>query len=162
MRSAEFAPLFRSTVGFDRLFDLLDNSVRTDWPPYNIEKVSDDNYRIAMAVAGFGREEVELTQHGPELFVTGQKNADDDGPEFLHRGLANRSFKQVFRLADHVKVASASLQNGLLTVELTREIPEEMKPRRIEIASTPSSVSIGTTGDGEQIGKTGEGRQRAA
>ena len=162
MRSAEFAPLFRSTVGFDRLFDLLDNSVRTDWPPYNIEKVSDDNYRIAMAVAGFGPEEVDLIQHGAELIVTGQKKADEDGPEFLHRGLANRSFKQVFRLADHVKVAKASLQNGLLTVGLTREIPEEMKPRRIEIASTPTSAEIGTTGEAEQIGRTGDGRRKAA
>ena len=136
MRSPEYAPLFRSTVGFDRLFDMLENSVRTDWPPYNIEKKSENEYRISMALAGFSSDEVELTQHGPELTVTGQKKGEEDGPHFLHRGMANRNFKQLFKLADYVKVANASLENGLLSVDLVREIPEEMKPRRIAITST--------------------------
>ena len=142
MRSSEFAPLFRSTVGFDRLFDMLENSVRTDWPPYNIEKVGDNEYRIAMAIAGFGPDEVELTQHGAELTVIGQKSADDASAQYLHRGMANRNFKQVFRLADHVKVADARLENGLLSVQLVREVPEELKPRRIAISSSVAAKTL--------------------
>src|SRR5262245_39613206 len=118
MRSTEFAPLFRSTVGFDRLFDMLENSVRNDWPPYNIEKISENEYRIVMAVAGFGPDEVELTQHGPELAVVGQKKPEENGRQLLHRGLATGNFKQTFKLADYVKVASASLQDGLLSIHL--------------------------------------------
>jgi molecular chaperone IbpA len=93
MRSSEYAPLFRSTVGFDRLFDMLEGSVRTDWPPYNIEKKSENDYRITMAVAGFSTEEVELTQHGPELTVTGQKKPEEGDRQLLHRGLAIGNFK---------------------------------------------------------------------
>jgi len=141
MRSPEYAPLFRSTVGFDRLFDMLENSVRTDWPPYNIEKIGENDYRIIMAVAGFSADEVELTQHGPDLLVIGQRKPDDKDREILHRGLAVGNFRQTFRLADYVKVADASLENGLLSVRLVREIPEEMKPRRISIASADSSGS---------------------
>jgi len=141
MRSPEYAPLFRSTVGFDRLFDMLENSVRTDWPPYDIEKKGENEYRITMAVAGFSQDDVELTQHGAELTVTGQKSAPENGQQFLHRGLASRNFKQVFRLADHVKVANATLENGLLAIELVREIPEELKPRRISINSTAAAGS---------------------
>ena len=148
MRSSEYAPLFRSTVGFDRLFDTLENSVRTDWPPYNIEKKNDNEYRITMAVAGFSRDEVELTQHGPELIVTGQKKLEESDRQILHRGLAVGNFKQVFRLADYVKVANASLENGLLAIDLAREIPEEMKPRRIAISS---SAKIEGSGRQEQI-----------
>lgn len=162
MRTAEFAPLFRSTVGFDRLFDMLENSVRSDWPPYNIEKSGEDQYKIAMAIAGFGSDEVELTQHGAELVVTGQKKSGDDGTQVLHRGLANRSFKQVFRLADHVKVANASLENGLLTVDLVREIPEAMKPRRIEISSNAGGGSIEASSNVEQIGQTSQKERQAA
>jgi molecular chaperone IbpA len=139
MRSSEFAPLFRSTVGFDRLFDMLENSVRTEWPPYNIEKTGESAYRITMAVAGFGPEDVELTQHGPELTVTGQKKADATDRQFLHKGLSAGNFKQVFKLADYVKVANASLEYGLLSIDLAREIPEELKPRRIAIAAGGSS-----------------------
>jgi len=162
MRNAEFAPLFRSTVGFDRLFDMLENSVRTDWPPYNIEKTGDDQYKIAMAVAGFGPEEVELTQHGAELIVVGQKKPEDDASQVLHRGLANRAFKQVFRLADHVKVANASLKNGLLTVDLVREIPEAMKPRRIEISSDAGGGSIEANSNVEQIDQASRKERKAA
>jgi molecular chaperone IbpA len=136
MRSYDFSPLFRSTVGFDRLFDMLDNGSRPDWPPYNIEKVEEDQYRISMALAGFGPNEIELIQQGNILTVTGQKNAGAKNEGMLHQGLAFRNFKHSFNLADHVKVASAKLENGLLSVELVREVPEQLKPRRIELAST--------------------------
>jgi molecular chaperone IbpA len=136
MRTFDFSPLYRSTVGFDRLFDVLDQSLRGEqlaWPPYNIEKLADDQYRITMAVAGFGPDEIEVTQHENALHVTGQKRGSDDNSQFLHRGIANRAFKQTFSIADHVKVMSADMAHGLLTIELQREIPEALKPRRIEI-----------------------------
>jgi molecular chaperone IbpA len=135
MRTYDFAPLFRSTVGFDRLFDMLDNSARPDWPPYNIERVGENDYRISMAIAGFGPHEIDLTQQGNTLIVSGQKKAEQDNREMLHQGLAYRSFKQTFNLADHVKVTKANLEHGLLSVELAREIPEQLKPRRIEIGT---------------------------
>jgi molecular chaperone IbpA len=126
-------------VGFDRIADMLDQATRvepmTNWPPYNIEKTGDDQYRITMAVAGFSPDEIEMTQHENTLLVAGQKHPDPEGVQILHRGIATRSFKQTFNLADHVKVTGASLDNGLLTVELKREVPEELKPRRIEIAA---------------------------
>lgn len=139
MRTSEYAPLFRSTVGFDRLFDMLESSARSDWPPYDIEKKSDNEYRIAMAIAGFSADEVELTQHGPELVVTGLMQVDHEERQILHRGLASRNFKQVFKLADYVKVSNASLENGILSIKLVREIPEALKPRKIEIAQEPIS-----------------------
>lgn len=139
MSTFNFAPLYRSTVGFDRLFDLLDNSVRPDWPPYNIEKSGENAYRISMAVAGFRPDEIELTQHGASLIVSGQRKLEESGQQMLHQGIASRSFKQTFNLADHVKVAGAVLENGLLSIDLVREVPEELKPRRIEIAATAST-----------------------
>jgi molecular chaperone IbpA len=151
MRSSEYAPLYRSTVGFDRLFDMLENSVRTDWPPYNIEKTSENEYRIVMAVAGFGSDEVELTQHGPELTVVGQKKPEENGRQVLHRGLATGNFKQAFKLADYVKVANATLQDGLLSIHLAREIPEEMKPRRIAVTSNVGAASTSGNGKKEQL-----------
>ncbi|RVA21291.1 Hsp20 family protein, partial [Mesorhizobium sp. M7D.F.Ca.US.004.03.1.1] len=114
-----FDSLYRTTVGFDRLFDMHDSGSRTDWPPYNIEKVGENDYRIAMAIAGFSPDEVELTQHGPELVVVGQKADDQSGRQLLHHGLAYRSFRQSFRLADHMKIKAANLENGLLTVDLS-------------------------------------------
>ncbi len=139
MRTFDFSPLYRSTVGFDRIADMLDRATRvepmTNWPPYNIEKTGEDQYRITMAVAGFSPDEIELTQHENVLLVTGQKHPEPEGVQVLHRGIATRSFKQTFDLADHVKVTGASLENGLLTIELKREVPEVLKPRRIEIAS---------------------------
>ena len=131
MRAFDFTPYYRSTVGFDRLFDLLDNSIRSDWPPYNIEKTGEDQYRITMTIAGFAPEEIELVQHGPMLLVTGEKA---ELPELLHQGIP-LSFKQSFSLADHVKVAGANLEHGLLMIDLVREVPEELKARRIEISS---------------------------
>ena len=134
MRTFDFAPLYRSTVGFDSLFDMLDSSIRPDWPPYDIEKLGEDTYRISMAVAGFASEEIALTQEGNTLLVAGQKKQADER-SYLHRGIAARDFKQTFSLADHVKVANASLADGLLRIELVREVPEQLKPRRISIAS---------------------------
>lgn len=140
MRTLELNPFYRSTVGFDRLFEMLDNSVRSDWPPYDIEKLNDDEYRISMAVAGFKQSEIEITQQGSDLLVVGQKHTQEESGEVLHRGIAARSFKQVFNLADHVKVASASLDNGLLQIALFREVPEQLKPRKIEIVQ-PGSMT---------------------
>jgi molecular chaperone IbpA len=135
----DFSPLFRSGIGFDHLFDLLENANHVtaagNWPPYDIAKTGEDAYRITMAVAGFGQEELSITQQPHLLMVAGQKTQDDQ-TRYLHRGLAGRAFERRFELADHVKVKSAALENGLLTIDLEREIPEEMKPRRIEIGST--------------------------
>jgi len=161
MRSFDYTPLYRSTVGFDRLFDMLDNGVRSEWPPYNIEKLGTDDYRITMAIAGFSTEEVELTQHGPELIVTGQKKPEEGNRQILHQGLAIGNFRQAFKLADHVKVARATLENGLLSVDLVREIPEELKPRRIAIGSAFSAASADETAKNKQISQDTD-RQRSA
>jgi molecular chaperone IbpA len=137
MRTFDFAPLYRSTVGFDRLFDMLDaTAARPDWPPYDIERKGENAYLITLAVAGFGPDEIEVTQHGNTLLVSGQKAAPDSGREMLHQGIAARSFRLTFNLADHVKVLRADLQNGLLAVDLAREVPEQLKPRRIQIGAT--------------------------
>ncbi|WP_105435313.1 Hsp20 family protein [Neorhizobium tomejilense] len=134
----DFSPLFRSSVGFDRMFNLLEKAGSLDvidsWPPYDILKTAEDDYRITMAVAGFAQDELTLTQEQNMLLVSGQKANEDEG-QYLHRGIGGRSFQRRFQLADHVKVVGAGLTNGLLTVDLRREIPEAMKPRRIEIAT---------------------------
>lgn len=140
MRTVDFAPLYRSTVGFDRLFDMLDSSIRPEWPPYDIEKLDEDRYRISMAVAGFASHEIELTQEGNTLLVTGAKQQADGQREYLHRGISDRSFKQSFSLADHVKVEGASLENGLVAITLVREVPEQLKPRRISITQGPRQI----------------------
>jgi len=143
----DFSPLYRSTVGFDRLFDMLDQATRvepmTGWPPYNIERTGEDQYRVTMAVAGLTPEEIQVVQQESTLLVSGQKQGSDETAQVLHRGIANRAFKQSFNLADHVKVTGASLDNGLLTIELTREVPEALKPRRIEIASGSEPKVVG-------------------
>jgi molecular chaperone IbpA len=147
MRSdLDFAPFYRATVGFDRVFDMLDavaSQGNPGYPPYNIEKTGDDTYRIVMAVAGFADSELNVTQKESELLVTGQAAPGaDDGKEYLYRGIAARAFERRFQLADHVKVTGAGLANGLLTVELTREIPEEKKARAIPInaAAEPRKI----------------------
>ncbi|MER2265084.1 Hsp20 family protein [Methylobacterium oxalidis] len=144
MRTYDVAPLFRSSIGFERLLDLLAQADRvepsTTWPPYNIEKVAEDQYRITMAVAGFSPEEIELTQHDTALLVSGQKRGQEGERQYLHRGIAARSFRQTFNLAEHVRVMGASLDNGLLTVELKREVPEALKPRRIAIGGEQAAV----------------------
>ena len=132
----DFSPLLRSSIGFDRLFDLLENAARVpsldNWPPYNIAKTGEDRYRITMAVAGFSPEELDLTVQPNLLVVKGWKRGEEDA-QYLHRGIAAGAFERRFELADYVTVTGASLANGLLTVELVREVPEEMKPRRIEV-----------------------------
>jgi len=146
MRSFDLSPLYRSTVGFDRLFDMLDQTARLEaapnWPPYNVEKIADDQYRITMAVAGFGPDDIEIVQKENTLTVTGQKHPEQENAQFLHRGIATRNFKQNFNLADYVKVTGAGIENGLLTINLVREVPEEMKPRRIEIATGGGQKTI--------------------
>jgi molecular chaperone IbpA len=140
MRTFDYSPFYRATVGFDRVFDLLDSvsSAQTSangYPPYNIEKAGDNAYRIVMAVAGFAESELNVTQKENELLVTGQ-TASSNGQEekqYLYRGIAGRNFERRFQLADHVKVTGAKLANGLLTIELQREIPEEKKPRAIPV-----------------------------
>jgi molecular chaperone IbpA len=140
MKTFDYSPFYSSTVGFDRLFDMLDSSVRPDWPPYDIEKLGDNEYRISMAVAGFNQDEIELTQTGTELLVTGQKKTEEANRQVLYRGIAQRNFKQTFNLASHVKVAGAKLENGLLSVDLVQELPEQLKPRRIEIGANAAAA----------------------
>jgi molecular chaperone IbpA len=139
MRTYDVSPLFRSSIGFDRLFDMLDQSSRAEpsqnWPPYNIEKVSDNAYQITLAVAGFGPDEIEVTQHDTSLSVIGKKAEPDQERQYMHRGIAGRGFRQTFNLAEHVKVTGADLHNGLLSIGLVREVPEALKPRRIEIGA---------------------------
>lgn len=147
MRTAfDFSPLYRSTVGFDRLFDLIDQTARQDtsshWPPYNVEKTGDDQYRITMAVAGFSPDDIEITQKENALLVAGHKHPEQENAQYLHRGIATRNFKQTFSLADYVKVKGASLENGLLTIDLVREVPEELKPHRIKIATGGGAKTI--------------------
>jgi molecular chaperone IbpA len=144
MRTYDVSPLFRSSVGFDRLFDLLTQAERveasTAWPPYNTEKAAEDSYRITMAVAGFTPDEIDLVQHDTTLLVSGQKKGPEGERQYLHRGIASRSFRQTFNLAEHVTVLGASLENGLLTVDLRREVPEALKPRRIAIGGAQGAV----------------------
>lgn len=134
----DFAPLYRSSIGFDRMFSLLENASRVqsidNWPPYDIVKTGEDDYQITMAVAGFAQDELSLTFE-PNLLVVEGRKAGDEERQYLHRGIAGRTFQRRFELAEHVKVAGASLLNGLLTIELKRDVPEAMKPRRIEIGA---------------------------
>lgn len=161
MRTSDFTPFYRSTVGFDRLFDMLENSVRSDWPPYDIEKLGENEYRISMAVAGFGADEIELTQQGTDLLVIGQKKAAEGERQLLHHGIAQRNFKQNFSIADHVKVAGASLENGLLSIDLVREVPEQLKPRRIEIGSSAGKAAAVQANQPKQIDQASRQNQAA-
>ena len=140
----DFSPLFRSSVGFDRMLSALETASRVEtvdnWPPYDIAKIGQDDYRITMAVAGFSQDELDITQEQNMLLISGQKAGEDKG-EYLHRGIAGRAFQRRFEVADHVRVVGASLVNGLLTIDLKREIPEEMKPGRIEIAADKAKVT---------------------
>ncbi|MBY5518712.1 Hsp20 family protein [Rhizobium leguminosarum] len=134
----DFSPLIRSSVGFERMLNALEAASRAEtidnWPPYDIVKTGEDEYRIAMAVAGFSQDELAIIQEQNMLVISGQK-ANGEDVQYLHRGIAGRSFQRRFELADHVKVVDAGLVNGLLTIDLKREIPEEMKPRQIEIGT---------------------------
>jgi molecular chaperone IbpA len=138
MDSFDLSPLFRSSIGFDRLMRLADAATRVDtgngYPPYNIETTGENAYRLTMAVAGFAADELDITVQENALLVTGKAKPEDAGRQYLYRGIARRAFERRFQLADHIKVAGASLDNGLLHVDLVREIPETMKPRKIDIA----------------------------
>jgi molecular chaperone IbpA len=148
MRSFDFSPLYRSTVGFDRLFSKLDGLGQLDaspsYPPYNIERTGEDAYRITMAVAGFGDDEISIEAHGNALTVKGEKLEEkvEEGVEVLFRGIASRAFERRFQIADHVEIKNASLKNGLLYIDLKRNVPEELKPRRIAINSANTSKQI--------------------
>nr|WP_010132863.1 Hsp20 family protein [Microbulbifer agarilyticus] len=140
MRNLDLSPLYRSAIGFDRMASLLDSMTATEqnqpaYPPYNIELTGEDAYRISMAVAGFDQSELDIQVEQNRLTVSGKKPADDSQRNFLHRGIAARNFERRFQLADHVRVVDAQLGNGLLHIELVREIPEAMKPRKIEIST---------------------------
>ena len=140
MRPLDFAPLYRSTVGFDRLLQLLDGAAGLDaetpaYPPYNIERLAENEYRITMAVAGFAEAEIKLEVKEQTLTVTGLKTPEAKEREFLHRGIAARAFERRFQLADHVEVTGADLKDGLLDIGLKRNVPERLKPRTIAIGT---------------------------
>ena len=135
MRTFDFSPLFRSSVGFDRLAQLMD-SARDDvpsYPPYNIERTGEDQYRITMAVAGFGEDDIEITAQENALTVVGKQPKDEAPKSLLYRGIAGRPFQRRFELAEYIRVSGASLENGLLHIDLVREVPEAVKPRTIKI-----------------------------
>jgi molecular chaperone IbpA len=144
MASNELNPLYRTLVGFDRIASLMDTAARLDaapgYPPFNVEQIGEDNFRIELAVAGFGEDDLNIEFKQNSLLVTGQRKAAEQR-NFLHRGIAERSFERRFGLADHVRVAGAKLENGLLTIDLVRELPELLKPRKIEIGSTTVAKS---------------------
>lgn len=140
MRTYDFSPLYRSFVGFDRMANMIDAAAQqastgSSYPPYNVAQLDEDSYRIELAVAGFGEDELELETHENVLTITGRKesSADNDDVEYLHRGIAERGFERRFQLADHVKVEGAELKHGLLVLSLKREVPEALKPRKIAI-----------------------------
>lgn len=137
MTTFDFSPLYRTSVGFDRLASLMSSASRQDqsnsYPPYNIRTTGEDNYQITMAVAGFSDADITITTENNHLVVNGNRSEEDEQAEYLYRGIATRSFERRFNLADHVKVVGASMENGLLHIELEREIPEAMKPRTIKI-----------------------------
>lgn len=141
----DFAPLWRSGIGFDRLFDMLVEAGKFEpadnYPPYNIEKTGDDAYRLTLAVAGFTADELSVTSEPNLLTVSGQK-AEPQNREYLHKGIATRAFERRFNLADYVEVTGAHLESGFLTIELVRELPDQMKPRRIAIASAGELPAI--------------------
>lgn len=154
MRSYDLSPLFRSTVGFDRLTRLMESALKTEdqgnaYPPYNIEKRGDDDYRITMAVAGFSQEEIDIVTQENALTVIG-KSRKDESPaqqaQYLHRGIAGRAFERRFQLAEHIRVTGATLENGLLHIDLVREVPETAKPRHIPITNLSKATTALPTG----------------
>jgi len=146
MKTYDFSPLFRSTIGFDRLFDLADSIARMDqaqpaYPPYDIQVADENKYRITMAVAGFSEDEMDIEVRENTLTIAGKRKAGNDDASYLHRGIAGRDFVRKFQLADHMEVVGAHLNNGILSVDLMREIPEAMKPRHVDIrAGEPESL----------------------
>ena len=145
MRNLDLAPLYRATVGFDRLADVMDRALTADlaaptYPPYNIEKTGDDNYRISVAVAGFSSDDLSVELRDGAVIVSAKKATEDEDRTYLHRGIATRAFERKFTLADHVRINGASHVDGMLHIDLVREIPEALKPRRIEIARSAPKV----------------------
>ncbi len=147
MRNLDFAPLYRATVGFDRIADLMDRALTADvaqptYPPYNIEKTADDGYRISIAVAGFAPDELNVEVRDGTLLVAARKGDEAEAKTYLHRGIATRAFERRFALADHVRVTGAAHEHGMLHIDLLRETPEALKPRRIEIASATTTPAL--------------------
>lgn len=144
--SFDLSPLYRSAIGFDRFATLLDEARRSDvqggFPPYNIELLSEDAYRITMAVAGFAEENLDIEIEGDTLTVSGKVDKAEEAPQYLHQGIAARSFQRRFKLADHVKVRGADLKNGLLHIELEREVPEILKPRKVAIGAAKTATVL--------------------
>jgi molecular chaperone IbpA len=162
MRTFDFTPYRRTTVGFDRLFDLLEDSMRSaaadNYPPVNIERLGDDQYRITLAVAGFSREDLDIVAQQNMLTITGRKSDDaDKGKQYLHQGIGARAFERRFELADFVRVQKADLKDGLLMVDLVREIPDAMRPRHIEIGGNVHQLE----GERTQISSETAGREAA-
>ncbi|EXJ16366.1 Hsp20 family protein [Imhoffiella purpurea] len=156
MTTLDFSPLFRSMIGFDRLANSLETAYRTEpggYPPYNVEVMDENSYRITLAVAGFTESELDIEAKENLLTVTGQRKTAEAEGNFLYRGIANRGFERKFQLADYVRVAEARLENGLLNIELVREVPEAMKPRRIEIRGTDGGPSITHESGSEETAK---------
>ena len=144
MRRLDLTPLYRATVGFDQIADLMDRALANDvsqnsYPPYNIEKIEDDGWRISIAVAGFSDNDLSIEVRDRALVVTARKADDEAEKTYLHRGIATRAFERRFTLADHVRVTGASHADGMLHIDLMREVPEALKPRRIEISKAPKS-----------------------
>lgn len=140
MRTLDFSPLYRTAIGYDHVLNMLETATRgeaknTGYPPYNIEVIQQDKYQITLAVAGFAETDIDITSEHNKLKIQGQQSAAQEDRNFLHQGIAARSFERTFELADHVKVVDAELKNGLLQINLVKEIPEAMKPRKIEIGS---------------------------
>jgi molecular chaperone IbpA len=147
MRNLDFAPLYRATVGFDRIADLMDRALTADvsqpaYPPYNIEKTAEDAYRISIAVAGFSPDELSVEVKEGAVHVTARKAPEEAAKTYLHRGIATRAFDRRFALADHVRVTGATHEHGMLHIDLVRETPEALKPRRIEIGRVSSSAQV--------------------
>ena len=149
MRNMDLTPLYRASVGFDRIADLMDRALTSEvaaptYPPYNIEKTGENTYRISIAVAGFAADDLSVEMRDGAVIVSARKAAEDEARTFLHRGIATRAFERKFALADHVRVEGASHVDGMLHIDLVREIPEALKPRRIAISrSAPSTIEAG-------------------
>jgi molecular chaperone IbpA len=159
MTTFDFSPLYRTSVGFDRLASMMSSATRQDqgnsYPPYNIRTTGEDHYQITMAVAGFSEDDIDITTEHNRLLITGKRaDEEEEQGEYLHRGIATRSFERRFNLADHVKVISANLENGLLHIDLEREIPEAMKPRSIKIGKSAPRLM--------DVEKSSKGKDKAA
>lgn len=146
MRNLDLTPLYRASVGFDRLADMMDRALTADvaaptYPPYNIEKTAENSYRISIAVAGFSADDLNVEMRDGAVIVSARKADEDEGRTYLHRGIATRAFERRFTLADHVRVVGASHVDGMLHIDLLREVPEALKPRRIEIAKSGRAVT---------------------